>query len=504
MQILDYEKPSAYDAALARLIAGLTPPDEDEPDDPHHNEAQEDLLEFTRQTFRGFEESWHHQVLARYLTAFAKGQIRRLMVFMPPRHSKSEFVSRRLPAFIFGRNQNARIIAASYGADLALMMSKDVQNIMDSDEYQRVFPGVRAGGLNKKRTEGLFEVDNTEGDAVGYYRATGIGGGITGMGASYAIIDDPIKDHEEALSETHRRKVYNWYVSTLYPRLEDPGSVLLTMTRWHDDDLAGKLLDMAKKDPLADQWVVLKLPAVQNLPQPTDFDPREYGEPLWPARFPLERLASIKKTQDEAGGGWWEAMYGQQPSKPGGVIFKRDKFKFVAERPKEVVKRVRYWDMAATEGGGDYTVGTLLSMTRDGLYYVEDVVRGQWSEAEVNRVMKATAIMDGRNVAIREEQEPGASGKSVVRARKRTLLQAYDYKGVPKRSNKEVSWKPLAGQIEAGNVYLVVGYWNTDFVNELVTVPNAKNDDQTDSVSGAYNELVGKGALQQVKLQGFA
>ena len=242
--------------------------------------------------------NWHHRLLCEYLDDFTKKKIRRLMVFMPPRHGKSELVSRKLPAYIFGCNPDANIISTSYSADLAQRMNRDVQRIIDSPAYGELFPETKLFGKNIRTVTGhalrnsdIFEIVGHRGS----YRGAGVGGGITGMGGDYIIIDDPIKNREEANSSTYRKKLWEWYTSTLYTRQEKEGSILITLTRWHEDDLAGRLLELAEKDPQADQWEVLLLPAVAEKERHPR-DPRQEGEALWPGKYPIDELMKIKAT----------------------------------------------------------------------------------------------------------------------------------------------------------------------------------------------------------------
>lgn len=467
--------------------------------------ARRRLLPFTRKTFPKFLESWHHSVLDYYLTKFALGEIPRLMLFMPPRHGKTEFSSRRMPAFILGKNPDARIIGTSYGADLAGSNSKDVQQIIASPFYRDVFPNTRVGG--KKETEHLFTLQGAE----GYYRAAGIGGAIGGYGASFGLIDDPIKNEKEAESKVYRDSVWNWYLSTFYPRLENPGHILLTTTRWHEDDLAGRLLREMKTNADADQWVVVNLPAIYELARNQDGeiinhvvaqDTREPGEALWPAMFPIERLQQIRGV---LGSYFFSALYQGMPQPAGGTIFKREWFKIVAPHmvPQDGMVWCRYWDSAGTEGAGDWTCGAKLGYHRPTrTTFIAHVIRGQWSTGTVDELIRNTAQLDGRDVRIREEREGGSSGLAVVNKRKQDLI-GYDYSGKLKTGKKETEWKPLAAQLEGGNVFLVQGPWNNDFIDEMVQVPKG-HDDQADATSGAFNDLViGAGPVQVIKLAGF-
>lgn len=454
-------------------------------------EAVASFIAFVRYTFSGFDENWHHAELAEKLQQFAEGKILRLMVLMPPRHSKTEFCSRRLPAYIFGKNPNARIINCSYNSDLAYLISRDVQRIINDPAYP--FPNVKIAG---KETEAFFEINES-----GYYRAAGVRGGVGGMGASFAIIDDPIKDGAEAMSKTIRDAVWEWYTSTLYPRLEHPGSILLVMTPWHEDDLRGRLLKAAAEDPEADQWEVVKLQAIAT----QDEAHRKKGDALWPLKYPIERLKKIRKTL----GRWFEALYQCNPTAEEGTTFHRDKLQLVSDLPAGIWKWVRFWDVAATKDGGDYTVGTLIGQhPREAQWFVVDVVRGQWGPEEVDAIIKQTADADrakGRHVQIREEQEPGASGVSVIAAR-RKLLAGYDYKGIRSTGEKQIRWNPFATQVNAGNVFLLAGAWCADFIDELAKVPGAENDDQADSSSGAFSEIAlgsSSQGMSVVTLKGF-
>jgi len=227
--------------------------------------AKKSLLSFTGYTKKNYEAKWFHRVLCAYLDFFVEGKIKNLMVFMPPRHGKSELVSRKLPAYILGRNPDAHIVTAAYSAKLAIKMSADTQSTMDSEEYRSIFPesailqkGMTFTGKVPKRTGDYFEVANPK--YSGSNQNVGVGGSLTGFGFDFGLIDDPFKNREEADSPTTREAVWNWYTSTFLTRQdsEDAAKCLL-MTRWHEEDLAGRLLALAKKDPEAYKWTVLVL-----------------------------------------------------------------------------------------------------------------------------------------------------------------------------------------------------------------------------------------------------
>ena len=204
--------------------------------------ARRRLIDFTTFTKPDYEVNWHHRNIANVLDRMVSRELKRVMLFTPPRHGKSELVSRRFPAFILGKDPNASIIATSYNSSLASSMNRDVQRIIDSPKYQELFPNTKLIGTHENpignylRNSTMFESVNYEGS----YVSAGIGGGITGRGADFVIIDDPIKNRKDAESKTHRDAVFDWFTSTVYTRLEKDACILITLTRWHEDDLAGR------------------------------------------------------------------------------------------------------------------------------------------------------------------------------------------------------------------------------------------------------------------------
>lgn len=452
------------------------------------------LLHFTNYTFPQYRVNWHHRVLCDALDRFARGELKRLMVFMPPRHGKSELVSRRLPAYLLGRNPNASIIATSYGADLASRMNRDVQRIIDTPEYAALFPETRLNSSNVRtvadgtylRNSDLFEIVGRRGS----YRSAGVGGAITGMGFDFGLIDDPIKSRKEAESATYRKSLWDWYTSDFYTRQEGDAAILLTVTRWHEDDLAGRLLTQAAGDPEADQWTVVRFPAVAEAEGQLPEDPRQPGEVLWPEKYSARIMARIRAT---LGTYQFNGLFQQRPTAPEGNTIKRPWLSHFVTAAPAIATRVRYWDKAGTEGGGKFTAGVLLARTPDKLIYVEDVVRGQWSAGQREAEIKATAERDAAQygpggVAIWHEQEPGSGGKESAQAT--TLnLSGYVVHADKVTGDKDVRFGPFAAQAEAGNVRLVRGPWNGAFIDELCAVPTGAFRDQADATAGAFNQL---------------
>lgn len=244
------------------------------------------------------------------------------MIFLPPRSGKSELCSRAFPAWCLGRNPDEEIIACSHTADLANAMSVDVRGIIGGDKYQSIFPRVALPGRGtpRRNTTDFWQLAKGSGS----YRAAGVGGAITGRGFTLGIIDDPFKDAEQALSPTYREKVKDWYLSTFLTRAHPLNSrVLMTVTRWHAQDLPGRLLELAAEDPAADQWEVLSIPAMLE-GQAVEGDPRRVvGESFWPDRFTPESLAARKATL----GAWWDPLYQQRPKGQGGEHFRSEWFR---------------------------------------------------------------------------------------------------------------------------------------------------------------------------------
>lgn len=293
--------------------------------------SRTDLLNFTIAMKDDYSVNWHHRKLAKKLTDFALGKIQFLMVFMPPRHGKSELVSRKLPAFLHGLYPDAEIMAASYLDSLAGDMTIDVQNVIDSPMYKRIFPETSIWPPGTSYTKGTR--NSSEHHIVGRrgkYRGQGVGGSFTGKGANFIIVDDPIKGREIADSVAFRERLWNFYNNDLFSRLETnlqtgrKGQVLITQTRWHEDDLSGRLLELMAKDPNAAQFEIVNFPAIkENNENPEDH--RQVGQALWPEKYDVPQLAQIRSTIGERA---WGSLYQQDPKPHGATIFSADMFRY--------------------------------------------------------------------------------------------------------------------------------------------------------------------------------
>jgi predicted phage terminase large subunit-like protein len=449
--------------------------------------ARRKLLPFAAFVNPLYQPNWHHKVVADELDAVLAGRTKRLMLFMPPQHGKTELASRALVPLALGMNPDLQVVFGTYNAERAKEVSGDVQGIMEGAAYRTLFPETRLAGSKDEEVKNAqrFEVVGRRGS----YTAAGVGQGITGKSMMLGIIDDPIKGREEAESEAFRKQAKNWYRADFSTRqVSDQCAIIVIQTRWHTDDLAGWLLKLARENRELEPWRVVTFPAI--LEQEAAEDPRKLGEALWPARFSLQWLQARKP---EMGTYDWSALYQQTPVPAGGAMAQRSWFNIVEDVPMgQVVRRVRAWDLAATKetAGREpaWTVGTLLAQLRDGRFIVEHVVRVRETPSRVDALMKQTAMMDGRGVHVREWEDPGQAGKSVISSHT-LLLSGWDYKSVRASGQKELQWRAFFVQAEAGNVSLKRGGWNEQWLAEMELVPYGLFFDQADSAALAFNEI---------------
>ena len=415
----------------------------------------------------------HLLMLSDKLTQISLGTLKRLMVFMPPRHGKSESISKYYPAWYLGHHPDHRIILSSYEADFASSWGWKARNVLE--EYGRDIFGVSVSHDSAARNR--WDISKREGGM----NTAGAGGPITGKGAHLFIIDDPIKNSEEAHSEVKREKLWEWYQSTAYTRLEPGGAIILIQTRWHQDDLGGRLLSEMERG--GEQWDVLNFPAIA---EENDMLKRKVGEPLWKDRYNIPALENIR---DTVGQYYWFAMYQQSPYTKTGGLFERTWFEITDTVPPG--RQVRFWDLAATEAkkgsDPDWTVGVLMVHAGNS-YYVKDVIRVRKKPGDVEALIRQTAQMDGIETQIYMEQEPGSSGKGVI-ATYAKLLAGYAFYGIPSTGSKIVRAQPLSAAASRGDVKVVNAVWLNTFLSELELFPNGAHDDIVDATSGSFSQL---------------
>lgn len=476
---------SRYDAAVLDLVVA----------EAQRELARRGMADFSLYTDELYQMNWHHRVICDHLDRWVSKEIRRLMIFTPPRHGKSELVSRKLPAYIFGVNPDASIIGTSYSSDLASRMNRDAQRIIDTDKYRDVFPGTELSGKNIRsvaqgnflRNSDTFEIVNHRGT----YRSAGVGGGITGMGGEYIIIDDPVKNREEANSETYRQKVWDWYTSTLYTRLEHKGCILITLTRWHEDDLAGRLLDMMKKDPNADQWTILNLPAVYDDEcQGNDYDHRQIGEALWPGKYDE---ADMKQIKSAVGTHDWESLYQQRPQPAGGTIFKRDWCSKFYRQPPHMSMIIQSWDQPFTKSKASAKcAGVVMGRSGSGIYIMDLVNEKMEFTESVASIRTLSAKWPQARAKVVENK---ANGPALVSFLKKEIAGLVEFNPVGGKEERAMSVAPY---FEAGNIFFpdpVSHPWVHDLINDLVKFPGGKFKDTIDATVQGILYLMDKPAV---------
>ena len=315
---------------------------------------QEDLLSFTRHTLPSFTPAPFHLAYYEVLTRFAMGEIKKLMITMPPQHGKSEGATRRLPAFVLGQDPDKRIAIVSYNSTKARKFNRELQRIMDDDRYYELFPQTLLAGQASCQEQGKrsrnYARNADECEIVGYqgsFKTIGVGGSLTGEPVDMLIMDDLYKDAASAWSPVIRQNVADWYDTVASTRLHNDSQQLMVFTRWHMEDLAGRLLEQeGVYDPIENPqgWTLISFPAIQNKP-PNELDLRAEGEPLWPERHSLSKLLEIKERTPTV----FESMYQQNPQPSQGLMY--EEFTCYTELPYRS-QSVAYID--AADSGADY------------------------------------------------------------------------------------------------------------------------------------------------------
>ena len=451
--------------------------------------AERSLAEFIRQMWKWIDPSpyvgnWHIDAIAEHLEAVNRGEIHRLIINIPPRHMKSIAVSVAWPAWTWTqqattplRGPAVRFLFASYAQSLSIRDSVKCRRVIDSPLYQARW-GDRFKWVGDQNTKIRF--DN---DKKGYRLATSVDGALTGEGGDVIVVDDP-HNVTEAESVTVRQAALDWWDESMSNRLNDAqtGAYVVIMQRVHAKDFTGHLLDKGG-------WEHLCLPTryERDHPHVSIHDMRTENDALlWPQRFPEEVVA---QQQVDMGSYGFAGQNQQRPAPRTGSLFDKHWWGVVDAVPAGG-RMVRAWDLAATAGAGDWTVGGLVKHL-DGIFYVMDVQRAQLSPYGVEKMIRNLAEHDGRHVEIDIPQDPAQAGKSQV-ATFVKLLVGYIVRWSTEKGDKEDRARQVSPQVEAGNFKLLRGDWNTDFINEFHGFPKHGPDDQVDMLSRAFERLIGK------------
>lgn len=471
------------------MLKSLTPQEEDSieaalNDWPH----LDNFIEVTT-TFK--LDEWQKHLCARLQKLrWQTGQ--RILVHAPPQRGKSIIVSQRFPAWLLGAKPENRVRLACYNVTHAARFGAVLRNLMTEKQYRSIYPDP-ACHIRARQSEAEWSTPAREvlSDAQPSFMALGLATGFVGQGVDTLIIDDPYASPQDAASAAIRASVWMFWDESARVRVNDETNVVVMFHRYHEEDIAGKLLEQGG-------WELLRYAEIADgdykaangdvFPDPMN---RSDGEKLSP------RVSDefIEKQQESVYA--WLGQFQGRPSGKSGTMFKIGKFgEPVWAAPKDSV-RIRYWDKAgADEGKGDWTVGVLMAKDKDGFFYVEDVERFQKTAHPRNERIKQVAALDKQkygNIRIWIEQPPGLAKEStdtVVRE-----LAGYNVKADPVKGDKTERAEPYARQVEAENVKLVKGDWIKKYLDELASFPNSKNDDQVDASSGAFNKLAGANGI---------
>jgi predicted phage terminase large subunit-like protein len=421
----------------------------------------------------GYRPAAHHLHLISELEGVSAGLYDRLMILMPPGSAKSTYASVVFPVWWLTQYPRSSVICASHSLALAEHFSRRVRRLVISKQCHLGFTVARdQQAIGSWRT--------TEG---GEYLSVGVRGAVTGRRADLVIIDDPIRSQADAESGRQRDHVWEWYKSDITTRLKPEGKVVLIMTRWHPEDLGGKLLEQSGAE-----WRVVRLPALAEADDPLG---RAAGAPLWPE---WEDAAALTRKRDLIGERAWSALFQQTPLPSGGRLFSIDRIT-MAQPEGDLQVTVRAWDLAATGNTGgndpDWTVGIKLSLDRTGRYLVLDVVRIRGTPHQVEDLIINTAQKDGSKVIVALPEDPGQAGKSQMSYLTRQLA-GFHVISSRETGSKATRAMPLASQVEGGNVSVVRADWTRTLLNEMRDFPWGKKDDQVDALVRAFTTLTSR------------
>ena len=455
-------------------------------------EARRSFPVFLNYCNHTYDRQWFHTLIARKCQALFDGEIKRVMVFVPPQHGKSEIVSRRFPAWALGRNPDLKIVGCSYSSDLASQFSRAIQRTIDTPEYAELFPDTFLNSSNRVESRGylrnvdLFETAGHD----GFYKAVGVCGGLTGTAVDIAIIDDPVKDAIEAYSPTYRERVWDWYVNVLSTRLHNDSRQLFIMTRWHDDDLAGRIL---KRE--ADEWEIICLPAIKERNDNPD-DPREIGEPLWESRHSRERLRKVEEQTPST----FASLYQQRPVIEGGNTVKSDWFGKIAQQQFESIRGrtpVHFfvdtgYDEKKTGRDNDPS-GILAACRLQNRLYICAAQKVYKEFPDLCRFIRQWTLANGYTSESTVRIEPKANGISVIQQLRNETRLNVTRTPAPVDS-KAVRLKTSSPKIECGRVTLVEGTWNEAFIDEVCGFPARPHDEYVDLLVYAIGYFLDDGA----------
>ncbi len=428
--------------------------------------AQNQFMPFVHHVYDGFIEGRHHRIIAEKLEKIATGELKRLIVNMPPRHSKSEFASYLMPAWFLGRNPKLKIIQATHNTELAVRFGRKVRNLIETESYYEIFPETKLKTDDK--AAGRWGTE-----AGGEYFAAGVGAAVTGRGADLFIIDDPHSE-QDALSEGAFDNAYEWYTSGPRQRLQPGGAIILVMTRWGTKDLTGRLLKAQSNDIMSDQWEIVEFPAIM----PSD-------KPLWPEFWSTDDLLKVKSALPVAK---WNAQWQQQPTAAEGAIVKREWWQ---PWEKEDVPPVKYIMQSYDTAFSKKETADYSAITTWGVFQPEeggadhiillDARRGRYNFPELKEVALEEYDYWEPDMVIVEAK---ATGMPLTDELRRTGIPVLNYTPAKGR-DKVTRMHTVAPIFEAGMVWAPDKKFADEVIEECAAFPNGDHDDFVDSMTMA-------------------
>lgn len=448
-----------------------------------NEQAKRSLNKFIKKTKRGYQSKWFHKYLCDVLDKFLSGEIKNLIITLPPQHGKSEIASRRFPAYAFGKHPDKKISISSYGKSLASKFNRDVQRIIESPEYGELFPRIRLNGVKNNE---LMEIPEFGGELI----TIGIQGSMTGKTVDIGIIDDPIKGRKEAESKTYRDALWDFYTDVFETRMHNGSQRLISTTRWHEDDLVGRLIAQMENDPDAEQFTVINIPALMDNPNDSvPNDPREIGEALFPEKHNAQKLLKLK-AQSLRG---FNSLQQGRPSPPDGDVIKKEWFPIISwgafasiimdENNGDFVPDY-FIDGAYTEDETNDPSSILCGIKIGYTAYITNVA-SVWKDFPnliryINKFCADTDIAERSRMYI----EPKASGLSIAQFLKKhtsiNVISNIDFMDL--KDPKVVRAQAVTPFLEAQRVVLVAGPWNKAFLDEVGAFPNGAHDDRVDNL----------------------
>jgi len=431
--------------------------------------AKDKLLVFAVAMNQQFKTAWHLQLLAKKLEAVERGEIKRLMIFMPPRHGKSLLCSQMFPAWFIGRNPRKQIITSTYGHSLASRFGREVRNTVQDRRYQVIFPGVSLSEDSKAK-------DNFITNENGVYIATGIGGASTGYGADLLLIDDPVKDQQDADSEVIQQNNWDWYLSVAYTRLMPNGAIVVIQTRWHEADLSGMILTAEKE-----KWEVISFPLIAE----EDEFKRKKGDVLWPERFSLEWALEQKETYAKANKiEVFHCLYQQNPFSLESQEFKRSMFKYF--RDDECPGNLRIFTTVdpaiSKKASADESCVMTVGVAPDNTKYILEYTNAKLDPSElIEEIFRHFEKYEPAMVGIETVayQEALSHFLKIEMRRRNQFMRVEEIKT---RQDKETKIRGLIAHYKAGAVYHRAGYCET-LEQQLLRFPKGQKDDVIDSLA---------------------